>query len=144
MRAKGTAITSMACWIANFMIGQISPNAFVHLSWKYFLLFVSSPSVSFNSNSPLHLQVVCGFTNAITIWALFPETRGRTLEEMDEYFKETNWFVPTAKVENVYAGEREQQLVQGKYPGMGPAVPDSRKEDVGSEKGGEVSYSEKV
>jgi hypothetical protein len=27
IRAKGTALTSMACWISNFMIGQVSPDA---------------------------------------------------------------------------------------------------------------------
>jgi len=32
------------------------------------------------------LSAICGFTNAITIWALFPETKGRKLEEMDAYF----------------------------------------------------------
>lgn len=63
IRAKGTALTSMACWIANFMIGQVSPLAFERIGWKYFLVFV-----------------ICGFTNAATIWALFPETKGRTLE----------------------------------------------------------------
>lgn len=28
IRAKGVALTTMATWIANFMIGQISPHAF--------------------------------------------------------------------------------------------------------------------
>lgn len=69
IRAKGTALTSMACWIANFMIGQVSPEAFARVGWRYYLLFV-----------------ICGFTNALTMWAFFPETKGRTLEEMDYYF----------------------------------------------------------
>lgn len=69
IRAKGTALTSMACWIANFMIGQVSPEAFARVGWRYYFLFV-----------------ICGFTNALTMWAFFPETKGRTLEEMDHYF----------------------------------------------------------
>jgi hypothetical protein len=28
IRAKATALTSMSAWIANFMIGQVSPKAF--------------------------------------------------------------------------------------------------------------------
>lgn len=94
IRAKGTALTSMACWISNFMIGQVSPVAFEQIGWKYFLVFV-----------------ICGFTNSATMWALFPETKGRTLEEMDHYFANTHWFVPLAKYENIDAGARERELV---------------------------------
>jgi hypothetical protein len=28
IRAKATALTSMSAWLANFMIGQVSPSAF--------------------------------------------------------------------------------------------------------------------
>lgn len=94
IRAKGTALTSMACWISNFMIGQVSPVAFESIGWKYFLVFV-----------------ICGFTNSATMWALFPETKGRTLEEMDHYFENTHWFVPLAKYEKIDAGARERELV---------------------------------
>lgn len=69
IRARGTAITSMAAWISNFMIAQVTPIAFRQIGWKYYLVFA-----------------ICGFTNAITIYLLFPETKGRTLEEMDAYF----------------------------------------------------------
>lgn len=79
------------------------------------------------------------------MWALFPETKGRTLEEMDEYFRTTHWFVPLAKVEDVQAGEREAQLVEGKYPGMGDAIPASRKEDVANEKAnGSIEENESI
>ena len=29
---------------------------------------------------------ICGFTNALVIWAFFPETKGKSLEEMDAVF----------------------------------------------------------
>jgi len=72
IRAKATALTSMSAWIANFMIGQVSPKAFksigtsahcCHLTdfvgWKYYLVFT-----------------ICSFTNAILFFCLFPETKG--------------------------------------------------------------------
>nr|XP_018263395.1 glucose transporter [Kwoniella dejecticola CBS 10117]OBR85553.1 glucose transporter [Kwoniella dejecticola CBS 10117] len=80
IRAKATAMTSMAAWIANFMIGQVSKTAFDNLQWRYYLVFT-----------------VCSFTNALTFYMLFPETKGRSLEEMDTYFRTVHWFVPTAK-----------------------------------------------
>ncbi|KAF8758583.1 General substrate transporter [Rhizoctonia solani] len=57
-RARGTAITSMAAWIANFMIAQVTPHAFSNIGWKYYLVFA-----------------ICGYTNALTFWALFPKPR---------------------------------------------------------------------
>lgn len=80
IRAKGTALSSMSAWMSNFIIGQVSPIAFRNIGWKYYLVFA-----------------VCGFTNALTMWALYPETRGRSLEMMDSYFEETGWIVPLSK-----------------------------------------------
>ncbi|OCF54382.1 glucose transporter [Kwoniella mangroviensis CBS 10435] len=98
VRGKATALTCMAAWISNFMIGQVSPKAWSNIGWKYYLVFT-----------------VCGFTNALTFYILFPETKGRTLEEMDTYFRETHWFVPGAKVPSISSTEREVQLTQGEY-----------------------------
>ncbi|WWC86547.1 uncharacterized protein L201_001424 [Kwoniella dendrophila CBS 6074] len=95
VRGKATALTCMAAWISNFMIGQVSPKAWENLGWKYYLVFT-----------------VCGFTNALTFYVLFPETKGRTLEEMDKYFRETHWFVPGAKVAPISATQREEQLAK--------------------------------
>lgn len=36
----------------------VSPPAFAHIGWKFYLVFA-----------------ICGFTNAFTVWALFPETK---------------------------------------------------------------------
>lgn len=121
IRAKAVALTSMACWIANFMIvsrlemanadaqGQVSPIAFAKCGWKYYILFV-----------------VCGFTNAFTMWALFPETKGRTLEEMDDYFASTNWFVPLAKTKHLDSRARERELAEKEEQGEFPEKEDGK------------------
>lgn len=95
IRAKATALTSMAAWLSNFMIGQVSPTAFENVGWRYYLVFV-----------------VCGFTNALTFYLLFPETKGRTLEEMDQYFTDTHWIVPLSKAAKVGTHARERDLEQ--------------------------------
>lgn len=58
IRAKATSLTTMASWLANFMIGQVSPIAFTKIGWQYYLVFT-----------------VCSFTNAIVFYFLFPETK---------------------------------------------------------------------
>ncbi|KAJ7082307.1 general substrate transporter [Mycena epipterygia] len=92
-RAKATAITSSASWISNFFIAQVTPHAFQGIGWKYYLVFA-----------------ICGHTNALFIWAFFPETTGRRLEEMDALFENAPLFVPGtpyAKVGDHRAAERE-------------------------------------
>jgi hypothetical protein len=39
-RAKATAITSSASWISNFMIAQVTPIAFKHSGWKFYIVYV--------------------------------------------------------------------------------------------------------
>ncbi|KAG8878213.1 hypothetical protein FRB98_006314 [Tulasnella sp. 332] len=99
IRAKGTALTSMGAWLFNFFIGQISPIALQNIQWKYYIVFA-----------------VGGFTNALTIYLFFPETKGRTLEEMDAYFARTYWIVPLAEVETIDHRAREQDFAQGIVP----------------------------
>ncbi|KZV61327.1 general substrate transporter [Peniophora sp. CONT] len=115
-RAKATAITSSAAWISNFMIAQVSPPAFANIGWKYYLVFA-----------------ICGFTNALTIWAFFPETKGRTLEEMDEFFsfEKMPLFVPLAKVGEIDRFARERELAHGE---TGGDIESSQKGDYGDEK----------
>ncbi|KIK57136.1 hypothetical protein GYMLUDRAFT_46366 [Collybiopsis luxurians FD-317 M1] len=54
-RAKATALTSSASWLSNFFIAQVTPVAFTHIGWKYYLVFA-----------------ICGHTNALFVWAFFP------------------------------------------------------------------------
>lgn len=76
------------------LIFQVTPKAMAAVSWRFWLLFC-----------------LCGATNALTIWALFPETKGRRLEEMDALF-ESSWFVPTANIKTVDGRRVEEELRQ--------------------------------
>ncbi|KAJ7611880.1 general substrate transporter [Mycena polygramma] len=88
-RAKATAITSSASWLSNFFIAQVTSPAFLHIGWKYYLVFA-----------------ICGHTK----YAFSAETTGRRLEEMDALFENAPLFVPRtpyAKVGDHRAAERE-------------------------------------
>ncbi|KAJ7028938.1 general substrate transporter [Mycena alexandri] len=93
-RAKATAITSSGSFIA-----QVTSPAFLHIGWN----------LNANYSSDL-VFAICGHTNALFIWAFYPETTGRRLEEMDALFENAPLFVPGtpyAKVGDHRAAERE-------------------------------------
>ncbi|KAJ3874255.1 general substrate transporter [Lentinula edodes] len=90
-RAKATAVTSSASWISNFFIAQVTPVAFSHIGWKYYLVFA-----------------ICGHTNALFVWAFYPETTGRRLEEMDALFQDAPLFVANTP----YANKQDRLLAE--------------------------------
>lgn len=51
--------------------------------------------------------------NAFTMWALFPETKGRTLEEMDDYFVSTNWLCPWQRLPGSTHGRASTSWLRG-------------------------------
>ena len=66
-RALGTAVSTASNWLNNVIIGQVTPYAFQTLGWKYFFVYVAT-----------------NFSNAVVSYFLFPETKGKTLEEIGE------------------------------------------------------------
>ncbi|KAK8060984.1 general substrate transporter [Apiospora saccharicola] len=68
-RALGNAITTFTNWTVNLIFAQFSPAALTAIGFRYFYVFFALNIVAF----------VC-------YWFFFPETKGRTLEQMDELF----------------------------------------------------------
>jgi len=64
-RALGTAVSTASNWLNNVIIGQVTPYAFKTLGWKYFFVYVAT-----------------NLSNAVVSYFLFPETKGKTLEEI--------------------------------------------------------------
>jgi Sugar (and other) transporter len=69
IRAKGVALSTMTNWLVSTVLGQVSPIGLANSSWRYYILFV-----------------VMNFLSAILNFLFFPETKGKTLEQMDELF----------------------------------------------------------
>ncbi|KAH0585023.1 hypothetical protein H2248_008292 [Termitomyces sp. 'cryptogamus'] len=68
-RALGTMVATCCNWAFNTMIGQVAPIGMDKVGWKFYMLFVA-------------LNLV----DMIIIAIFFPETKGKTLEEMNEVF----------------------------------------------------------
>ncbi|KAG8715748.1 hypothetical protein FRC11_000377 [Ceratobasidium sp. 423] len=71
MRTRAMGVSAATCtnWAFNVLFGQTSPIGLENSAWKYYLLFVCLNVFSF-----------------LVVLVFFPETKGKTLEEMDELF----------------------------------------------------------
>ncbi|KAF2202828.1 high affinity glucose transporter [Delitschia confertaspora ATCC 74209] len=70
IRSKAVAITTASNWIFNFALSYFVPPAFVNIQWKVYIVF----------------GVFCT-AMAIHVFFLFPETSGKTLEDIEEMFQ---------------------------------------------------------
>lgn len=72
-RAKGVALSTATVWLSNFIIGVATPPMLESAGFGTYVFFAA----------------FCGLA---AVWAYFlvPETKGKTLEEMDEVFGDTS------------------------------------------------------
>lgn len=73
IRAPASAIATSSNWIFNFLIVMITPPAFSSIAYQTYIIFA-----------------VLNMAFIPVIWAFFPETKRRGLEEMDLIFAEAN------------------------------------------------------
>lgn len=73
VRSMGTALSTASNWAMNVVLSQISPIGLGRLGWKFFLIFI-----------------VTNIGNALIAYFVFSETKGLTLEEIDEVFGMTS------------------------------------------------------
>ncbi|KAJ5106608.1 hypothetical protein N7456_003283 [Penicillium angulare] len=69
IRAKGTSIGASSNWMNNFIVAFVVPPMISGISWGMYLVFAALL-----------------FLGAIFIWFCVPETKNKTLEEMDVIF----------------------------------------------------------
>ncbi|KAK2773802.1 hypothetical protein FQN52_004511 [Onygenales sp. PD_12] len=69
VRGKAVALTTSANWAFNFALGYFVPPAFVNIQWKTYILFAVFCAAMF-----------------IHVYFMFPETSGKTLEEVEGIF----------------------------------------------------------
>jgi len=70
LRALGTSVSTASNWLNNVIIAQVTPYGFRNLGYRYFIVYA-----------------VTNVTNGIICYFLFPETKGKTLEEIGELCK---------------------------------------------------------
>ncbi|RJE21567.1 sugar transporter [Aspergillus sclerotialis] len=72
IRSKAISITTSATWMCNFIIGLITPDMLETISWGTYIFFAA----------------FCLLAFLFTFFCI-PETRGKTLEDMDLIFGDT-------------------------------------------------------
>ncbi|KAL4935119.1 hypothetical protein BDV06DRAFT_229123 [Aspergillus oleicola] len=72
IRSKAISITTSATWMCNFIIGLVTPDMLASISWGTYIFFAA----------------FCLLALAFTFFFI-PETRGKTLEDMDLIFGDT-------------------------------------------------------
>ncbi|KAL3464951.1 general substrate transporter [Aspergillus heterothallicus] len=70
MRTKGAALGAATNWILNFMVVEITPIGVQNLGWRFYIVWI-----------------VLNAAMVPTIYFFYPETAGRTLEDIDEYYR---------------------------------------------------------
>ncbi|KAL9027694.1 MAG: hypothetical protein Q9196_003821 [Gyalolechia fulgens] len=73
VRGKAVALATSGNWAFNFALGYFVPPAFVNIKWQTYLIF----------------GVFC-FSMLVHVFFLFPETAGKTLEEVVDIFEDPN------------------------------------------------------
>ncbi|KAK3191576.1 hypothetical protein K4F52_002391 [Lecanicillium sp. MT-2017a] len=68
IREAGIAIGTSTQWLFNFVFSQVTPHAVENLGWKTFLMFS-----------------IFNFALMVFVWFFIKETKGKSLEEMEEH-----------------------------------------------------------
>ncbi|OCH84054.1 general substrate transporter, partial [Obba rivulosa] len=68
-RSVGTSVATCANWAFNVLFSQVSNLAIANISWRYYLVFICLNAIDF-----------------VLIALFFPETKGKSLEQMAEVF----------------------------------------------------------
>jgi len=72
VRGKGLSIAASSNWMNNFIVGQVTPTMLKHISYGTFIFFG-----------------LFSFLGGLFVLFFVPETKGLTLEEMDDVFSTT-------------------------------------------------------
>jgi MFS family permease len=80
LRIHLSAIGTSSHWLFNFVIAEITPIAFANIGYRYYIVYACT-----------------GIAVVPIVYFLFPETNGRSLEEMDRVFSEPeHWWKVTS------------------------------------------------
>ncbi|KXT02087.1 hypothetical protein AC578_6693 [Pseudocercospora eumusae] len=91
IRAQVTAMSGCSNWLFNFLVAEITPIAFNSISWKYYLVYICTNLLS-----------------VMTFYLFLPETKNRTLEDIDAFFlKATTPFHPPKIAKSLPEGAAE-------------------------------------
>jgi sugar porter (SP) family MFS transporter len=85
-RSKAMSLTTSSTWMCNFIIGLVTPDMMESIGYGTYLFFSAFAAIAF------------AFT-----WFVIPETRGKSLEEMDAVFGDTTAHEEKTRLFNIAA-----------------------------------------
>ncbi|KAI0144534.1 putative MFS sugar transporter [Xylariaceae sp. FL1272] len=88
LREAGVAVGTATQWLFNFTFSQITPHAINNIGWKTFLIFA-----------------ILNWALVFYTWFIIKETKGKSLEEMEELFGSSETAI---NVEKVHEEAREK------------------------------------
>ncbi|KAL4922300.1 general substrate transporter [Aspergillus aurantiobrunneus] len=117
MRKKGAAVGAATNWILNFMVVEITPIGIQNLGWRFYIIWVGLNAVM-----------------VPTMYFFYPETAGRTLEDIDEYYR-TNPPLLVFRDKEAISLKRperyrikEEEVIRKNDLSQGPAIGEARAE----------------
>lgn len=81
IRAQASALATSADWIFNFLVVMVTPVAFQSIGWRTYIVF-----------AVLNAAIIP------VVYFFYPETMGRSLEEMDLIFAKSDGWLDTVRV----------------------------------------------
>ncbi|KAH7071184.1 general substrate transporter [Paraphoma chrysanthemicola] len=85
MRTKGAALGTATNWIFNFMVVEVTPPGIENLQWRFYIIWTIF-NFSFIPIGTLIKLRTWPTNDMIAVYFLYPETAGRTLEDIDRIF----------------------------------------------------------
>lgn len=103
LRVHFSAVGTASHWLFNFVIAEITPVAFATIGYRYYIVYA-----------------VIGLAVVPLVYFLFPETNGRSLEEMDGIFADPDhWWKIVAEERRLPRSELEDlENFESKYDGL--------------------------
>ncbi|KAJ5236157.1 hypothetical protein N7489_006248 [Penicillium chrysogenum] len=80
-RAKVTAMAAAANWLFNFVLAEVSPVGFATIHWRYYIVYACISAFA-----------------CVSFYLFCPETKGRTLEEIDDIFVQSKSAFDTVQI----------------------------------------------
>ena len=97
VRGLAVAVTTSANWIFNFALSYFVPPAFVNIQWKTYVVFAC----------------FC-FAMTVHVFFCFPETAGKTLEEVESMFLDPAMKPWKTKIQTLKVRQEEQGYLDEK------------------------------
>ncbi|QGI85883.1 unnamed protein product [Fusarium fujikuroi] len=100
-RSKAMAITTSATWMCNFIIGLVTPDMLANLGWGTYIFFAAFCLLAF-----------------LFTYFFVPETRGKSLEDMDLVFGDTASHEEKARLMEIASSMGLTEAVPGHKIGL--------------------------